>query len=173
LKSSSNNDRIDVGFVLRAHGVRGVVRVRASTDLGAVDAVWLDDERFVVRHASRDKDEWLVTLEGVGTREASEALRGRTVALPRDQVPVGDDELLVADLVGCKVLDVAGTMLGEVTGSFDSGAHEVLEVRRPAESGGKELMLPFVAPFVVSVDTEAKRIVYDPPPGLIDLDEAD
>ena len=81
---SSSNDRIDVGFVLRAHGVRGVVRVRAKADLGAVDALWLDDERFVVRHASRDKDEWLVTLDGVATREASEALRGRKVSLPRD-----------------------------------------------------------------------------------------
>jgi 16S rRNA processing protein RimM len=170
LKSSSNNDRIDVGFVLRAHGVRGVVRVRASTDLGAVDAVWLDDERFVVRHASRDKDEWLVTLDGVGTREASEALRGRTVALPRDQVPVGDDELLVADLVGCKVLDVAGTMLGEVTGSFDSGAHEVIEVRAP---DGKEFMLPLVDAFVTNVDLEARIITCDPPPGLVNLDEAD
>jgi 16S rRNA processing protein RimM len=172
LKSSSN-DRIDVGFVLRAHGVRGVVRVRASTDLGAVDAVWLDDERFVVRHASRDKDEWLVTLDAVGSREAAEALRGKSVALPRDQVPVGDDELLVADLVGCKVLDVTGTMLGEVTGSFDSGAHEVLEVRAPEQSGGREFMLPFVDAFITNVDLDARTITCDPPPGLVNLDEAD
>ena len=63
--------------MLRAHGVRGVVRVRATADLGGLDAVWLDDERFAVRHASRDKDEWLVTLDGVATREAAEALRGQ------------------------------------------------------------------------------------------------
>jgi len=166
LKSSSN-ERIDVGFVLRAHGVRGVVRVRATTDLAGVDAVWLGDERFAVRHASRDKDEWLVTLDGVATREAAEALRGRAVRLPRAAVPVGDDELLVADLIGCKVLDVAGTTLGEVTGSFDSGAHEVLEVRAP---GGRELLLPLVDAFVKSIDTGAKRIVYDPPEGLLDLE---
>lgn len=171
MKSSSNDsDRIDVGFVLRAHGVRGVVRVRASADLGAADAVWLDGERFVVRHASRDKDEWLVTLDAVASREAAEALRGRSVALPRDAVPVGDDELLVADLVGCKVLDVAGTMLGEVTGSFDSGAHEVVEVRAP---DGKEFMLPLVDAFVTNVDLDARTITCDPPPGLVNLDEAD
>jgi 16S rRNA processing protein RimM len=166
LKSSSS-DTIDVGFVLRAHGVRGVVRVRSSADLGAVDAVWLDDERFVVRHASRDKDEWLVTLDGVASREAAEALRGRHVHLPRAAVPVGDDELLVADLIGCKVLDVTGAMLGEVTGSFDSGAHEVLEVRA---ADGRELMLPFVDAFVKEVDTDGRRIVYDPPEGLLDLE---
>jgi 16S rRNA processing protein RimM len=169
LKSSSN-ERIDVGFVLRAHGVRGVVRVRGrgGADFGAVDAVWLDDERFAVRHASRDKDEWLLTLDGVATREAAEALRGRQVALPRDAVPVGDDELLVADLVGCTVVDMAGTTLGEVTGSFDSGAHEVLEVRAP---DGRELLLPFIDEFVRAVDTDGKRITYDPPEGLLDLDK--
>ncbi len=167
---SSSSDKIDVGFVLRAHGVRGVVRVRTKADLGGVDAVWLGEERFAVRHASRDKDEWLVTLDGVASREAAEALRGRQVRLPRAAVPVGDDELLVADLIGCKVLDVAGATLGEVTGSFDSGAHEVLEVRAP---DGKELMLPFVEAFVKEVDTEERRIVYDPPEGLLDLESSE
>ena len=144
--------------------------LRGAAALGGADAIWLDGERFAVRHASRDKDEWLVTLDGVATREAAEALRGRAVRLPRAAVPVGDDELLVADLIGCKVLDVAGTTLGEVTGSFDSGAHEVLEVRA---ADGREFMLPLVDAFVRDVDLDAKKIVCDPPPGLVNLDEAD
>ena len=153
----------------RAHGVRGVVRVRASADFRGVEALWLDDTRYVVRHASRDKEEWLVTLEGVGDRNAADALRGRTVRLQRADVPVADDELLVADLVGCTVVDVAGATIGEVTGSFDSGAHEVLELRG---AGGKEILLPLVDAFLVSIDVAQKRIVYDPPEGLLDLDGA-
>jgi 16S rRNA processing protein RimM len=167
---SSNSETLEVGFVLRAHGVRGVVRVRAAADLGAVEAVWLGGERFAVRHASRDKDEWLLTLDGVAGRDAAEALRGRAVAVARADVPVGEDELLVADLVGCTVVDVAGMTLGEVTGSFDSGAHEVLELRAP---DGRELLLPFVDAFVQSVDTDGKRIVYDPPEGLLDLERSE
>ncbi len=173
MKSSSNQQLVDVGFVLRAHGVRGVVRVRATGDLSNVDSVYIGDDSFAVRHAARDKEDWLVTLEGVGDRDAAEALKGRPVRLPRAAVPVGDDELLVADLVGCTVYDVAGTALGEVTGSFDSGAHEVLEVRAPRERGGHEFMLPFVSPIVIDVDLAARRIVCDPPPGLTNLDEAD
>ncbi|HEY1585256.1 MAG TPA: ribosome maturation factor RimM [Polyangia bacterium] len=164
---SSSSELLAVGFVARAHGVRGVVRVRASADFSAVDALWLDDTRFAVRHASRDKDEWLVTLEGVGDRDAADALRGRTVRIPRDAVPVADDELLVADLVGCTVVDVAGADLGVVTGSFHSGAHEVLELRT---ADARELLLPLVDAFLVSIDVAAKRIVYDPPEGLLDLE---
>jgi 16S rRNA processing protein RimM len=169
LKSSSN-DTIEVGYVLRAHGVRGIVRIKTAIDLSVLDALWLGEQRFAVRHASRDKDDWLVTLDGVGDRDAADALRGRTLRLSRAAIPVAADELLVADLVGCKVYDVAGTALGEVTGSFDSGAHEVLEVRA---ADHKEFMLPFIDAFIVSVDTDGKRIVCDPPPGLIDLDEAE
>ena len=153
----------------RAHGVRGVVRVRASADFSGVEALWIDDTRYAVRHASRDKEEWLVTLEGVGDRDAADALRGRTVRLQRADIPVAADELLVADLVGCTVVDVAGATIGEVTGSFDSGAHEVLELRG---AGGKEILLPLVDAFLVSIDVAGKRIVYDPPEGLLDLEGA-
>jgi 16S rRNA processing protein RimM len=166
LKSSSS-ELLSVGFVARAHGVRGVVRVRAKADFAGVDALWLDDERFAVRHASRDKDEWLVTLEGVHDRDAADALRGRTVRLARQDIAVADDELLVADLVGCTVLDVAGAVIGDVTGSFHSGAHEVLEVRAP---DAREILLPLVDAFLVSIDVAQKRIVYDPPEGLLDLE---
>jgi 16S rRNA processing protein RimM len=172
LKSSSN-ETIDVGYVLRAHGVRGIVRIKTAVDLSALDELWLGEVRFAVRHASRDKADWLVTLEGVVDRDAADALRGKKLRLPREAVTVADDELLVADLVGCTVLDVAGKTLGEVTGSFDSGAHEVLEVRPPAGSGGKDFMLPFIDEFIREVDTDGKRIVCDPPPGLVDLDEAE
>ncbi len=169
MRSSSNT--LDVGFVVRAHGIRGAVRVRSSSPaLGAVAQLLLDGRPYRVARAQRDKDDWLLTLEGVADRDAAEALRGARVAVDRDAVPVGEGELLVADLVGCKVFDVAGQELGEVTGSFDSGAHEVLEVRR---ADGHEFMLPLVDAIVTAVDVAARRITCDPPPGLVDLDEAE
>ncbi|HEY2745220.1 MAG TPA: 16S rRNA processing protein RimM, partial [Polyangia bacterium] len=70
--------------MLRPHGVRGVLRLRAKADLGRVEALWLDDTRFTVRHASRDKEDWLVTVEGLADRDAADALRGRTVRVRRE-----------------------------------------------------------------------------------------
>ena len=155
----------------RAHGIKGALRIRSTSDaIGAVKTMLLDERPFRVLHAQRDKEDWLVTLEGVSDRNAAEALRGATVRVDRAAVVVEDDELLVADLVGCTVCDLSGAALGEVTSSFDSGAHEVLEVRR---ADGREFMLPLVDGLVTAVDLDARRIVCDPPPGLIDLDEAD
>ena len=157
--------------MLRAHGIKGALRIRStSAQLGSVEALWLDERRVRVLAATRDKQDWLVTVEGVADRNAAEALRGVAVRLDRDAVPVAAGELLVADLVGCKVFDVSGTELGEVSGSFDSGAHEVLEVRAPS---GRDFMLPLVDAIVTAIDIGARRIVCDPPPGLLDLDEAE
>ena len=131
--------------------------------------LWLDDTRYDVRHASRDKDEWLVTLEGVADRDAADALRGRTVVCERADVPVAEDELWSPTSSAVRVVDVAGATLGEVTGSFDSGAHEVLEVRgAPAASSWCRSSTPSSS---TSTST-ARRIVCDPPEGLIDLEKA-
>jgi 16S rRNA processing protein RimM len=160
---------IEVGFVLRAHGVRGVLRVRApGATLESARRLFLDGKWHAVEWAQRERAEWLVKLEGIDDRDIAEALKGKTLAIDEaERPPAADDEVYVADLVGCRVVDRDGRALGEVTGTFDSGAHEVLEVR-----GAREFMLPFVDAFVVSVDVAAKQIVCDPPPGLIDPDEA-
>jgi 16S rRNA processing protein RimM len=170
---AKRSEKIDVGFVLRAHGIRGALRVRAQAELDGLASLDIGGRSYRLLSAQRDKEDWLVTLAGVDDRNAAEALRGQPVRLDRDAIAVAEDELLVADLVGCTLVDLAGAVLGEVTGSFDSGAHEVLEVRRPAEHGGGEFMVPLVDAIVTAVDVEARRIVCDPPPGLIDLDEAD
>jgi 16S rRNA processing protein RimM len=161
---------MEVGFVVRAHGIRGVLRVRATGDtLETARTLLVDGKAYAVEHAQRERAEWLVKLEGINDRDAAEALRGQTLAIAgADRPPVADDAVYVADLVGCHVFDGAGNDLGEVIGTFDSGAHEILEVR-----GAREFMLPFVDGIVVSVDVGARKIVCDPPPGLINLDEAD
>ncbi len=163
---------LQVGFVLRAHGIRGVVRVRGEGDaLGVIERVRVGERDFAVEHAQRDKGEWLLKLGGVEDRDAAEALKGQAVLVERAALPPPDEgELYAADLIGCRVFDAAGRELGEVSGSFDSGAHEVLELR---SRDGREHMIPFVDGIVTRVDVAARRIDCDPPPGLIELDEAE
>lgn len=164
---------LEVGFVLRAHGVRGMLRVRSGGDsVGSVRELVVGGQPYAVQHVQREREDWLVKLAGVDDRDQAEALKGKPVAIADAARPApADDELYVADLVGCTLVDRAGNTLGNVTGSFDSGAHEILEAR--SSDGKREFMLPFIDAMVVSVDLQARTIVCDPPPGLIDLDEAD
>jgi 16S rRNA processing protein RimM len=47
---------------------------------------------------------------------------------------------------------------------------DLLSVRR---EGGREVLVPFVAEIVPEIDVDAGRVVIDPPPGLLNLDELD
>jgi 16S rRNA processing protein RimM len=164
------DDKVQIGFVLRAHGVRGALRVRGDGEvLLSAERVWLGERAFDVRRAQRERGEFLVELEGVRDRDAAEALKGAPVFVARDALPPpSEDEVYVADLLGCAVFDLGGRRLGEVVAASSNGAQELLTV-----SGHREWLLPFVDGIVTEVDVAARRIVCDPPPGLIDLDEAE
>ena len=68
------------------------------------------------------------------------------------------------EIEGALAVDAAGTVLGRVTELADVGGPPllVLETARGARD------VPFSRPIVVSVDVASRRIVLDPPPGLLD-----
>jgi len=167
--------RVSIGYVIRAHGLRGALRLRCESgdakqtagSLLTAKTLYLDEVAYAVTRARADKDEVLVELEGVADRDAADALRGKAVSVDRDTLPEPDeDELYLADLVGCAVVAPDGSTIGAVKGSYDSGAQDVLIV----DTSRGEKLLPFVEPMLVEVDLDARRIVYDAPPGLIDDD---
>ena len=79
-----------------------------------------------------------------------------------------EDEYYQSDLIGCEVvLRESGRLAGRVTGFLELGPNGVLQVA--AEGSGRELLVPFAGAICVAVDVEAKRIVIDPPEGLLEL----
>jgi 16S rRNA processing protein RimM len=160
------SQKLQIGTVLRPHGVRGLLRVRGSQALGALTRLYVGEQLFVVERITAERGDFLLALQGVQTREAADALRGAAVCASRDDLPpLEAGELYAADLIGCQVFDLAGNSLGQVQDTFPSGAHEVLVVG----AGAAEFMLPLVDVLVPSIDIDARRIICDPPPGLVDL----
>lgn len=162
-----------VGYVTHAHGVRGQIRLHALTDrpehLNTVKTVYLGDDfkPFALRRAAEHKASVLiVTLGGVETREAAEALRGSEVFIrERDAQPLAPDEYYLHDLPGLSVENVAGEALGTVKDVVETGANEVLVVVRP---DGGELLVPMIKDVVKRLDVAAKLVVIEPLPGMLD-----
>jgi 16S rRNA processing protein RimM len=144
--------------------------VRCDGDaLPSLKRLTVGGKAYQVVRVQPERGEWLVQLEGVTDRNQADAMRGQAIEVSRAELPAPEaGEIYAADLIGCRVLDVSGKLLGEVKDTFPSGAHEVLDVH-----GEHDFLLPMAPGIVVSVDVHARTIVCDPPPGLINLDEAD
>jgi 16S rRNA processing protein RimM len=170
---TGQTDVIPIGYVRRAHGIRGDVLVRglvADASERLVDGVTLvtaDASRtFTVASATPHAGDFILHLDGVGTRDDAEALVGTQFVIPRSERRTLDaDEWWVEDLVGCSVVDVDGVELATVTDVVTGTAQDRLVV---ATRTGASAEIPFVEPLVPSVDVALRRIVVDLPPGLLD-----
>jgi 16S rRNA processing protein RimM len=156
-----------IGVVVAPHGVRGTLRVRA---LGAGKHLREGREPVVagvrrrISSARQSPKGFLLDLEGVESRTDAQPLRGEQLLLDREELDSTEEgEFYVADLVGLKAVSDAGEILGTVTDTFETAAHEVLVVRE--EKGRQDLYLPFTMEHVPQVNLRTGRIVVRPPEG--------
>lgn len=164
-------ERVCLGAIAGAHGVRGLVKLKSFTEVPEAIAAYgpLTDEAgrraFRLAVKGRVKDLLLVAIEGVADREAAQALRGTRLYLERSRLPEPEDpeEFYVADLVGLAVENAAGERLGRVSFVADHGAGPVLEV---TPDQGPVFDLPFVRAVVPTVDIAGGRVVVVPPEPL-------
>lgn len=161
-----------VGAVAGAFGVRGEVRLKSfCADPAAIETYGPlsteDGRSFDVSITRQIPNGFAATLSGVTTKEAADALRGQRLFAPRDRLPpAGEDEFYHADLVGMQVVDTGGTVLGQVKAVLNHGAGDILELNTPRGL----VFLPFTRAAVPTVDLAARRLVADPPEGLLDDD---
>ncbi|HXP05234.1 MAG TPA: ribosome maturation factor RimM [Stellaceae bacterium] len=171
----SGEPRVCLGVVGAPHGVRGAVRIKSFTGEPAGIAGYgaLEDEsgarQFTLKVVGPAKGDGMViaTLSGVSDRERAEALRGLRLYAPRAVLPAteDEDEFYYADLVGLAAVMEDGTRLGTVIAVHDFGAGDMLEIERDA---GQPVLVPFTRAAVPVVDLAERRVVLDPPAGLID-----
>lgn len=155
--------RVVIGEVLRAHGVRGAMRVRPTgatlDDLRPGEVVMLVPREGPARPLTvvAVSAGPILTVEGVDDRDAADALRGARLEVPESRLPApgAPDEFYVRDLVGCAVL-LDGVEVGTVAEVHTRPANDVLEVHRAA---GDPLLLPFTHDAVREVDLAGRRIV--------------
>ncbi|WP_374447632.1 ribosome maturation factor RimM, partial [Stella sp.] len=165
-----------VGTVVGVHGVRGNVKIKSYTDdpaaLGRYRPVLDGEGRPVrLRVVGEAKGTVLAQFDGVADRDAAEALRGTRLFVPRSALPPpAEEEFYHADLIGMVVETGGGERLGTVVEVANYGAGDVLEVR---PERGTSILVPFTRAVVPVVDLAARRVVVDPPAGLLDPVRAD
>lgn len=175
-ETRSRPDRVVVGTVRRAHGLRGEVSVEVDSDVDdrfAVGAeLWLvptgagSPRRVRVVSNRPVKSGCLIRFSGIEDRNAAEAVRGARLEIDRADVPPAEEgSWYFFELVGCECIEAEQGSLGQVTDVIEDGGGLLLEV---AGSDDAKLLIPFVNDFLDEVDVPAGRIELRLPPGLIE-----
>jgi len=170
-----------VGHLSKAHGTKGELFVLPLTDHpegtyvpgvvlspGGVGVEGPDPDLppLRIREVRPFRGGFLVAFHGIDDRNEAEPLRGYYLYRATAELePLAEGEVFYHELLGMEVFTVAGERIGEVREVYDIRPADLLEVR----GEGKEHMIPFLEHIIVEVDRERRRIVVDPPEGLLDL----
>jgi 16S rRNA processing protein RimM len=161
-------DRVLVGEIGAAQGLKGEVRLRSYTQTPTDIAAYgpLQDEtgekQVEIAHVRVTPKMLIARIEGVTTREAAEALNGTKLYLPREALPEhGEGEWYVADLIGLEAVDTEGAPLGTVVAVHNFGASDIVEVA--LIEGSPNLLVAFTDENVPEIDIPRGRIVVVPP----------
>jgi 16S rRNA processing protein RimM len=170
------DDMVLVGRIARAQGHRGQVIVDPATDFpeerykpgstvyiqrgGAVEPLVITAARF---HRGRP----VIALEGVDTMNAAEDLAGSELRVAVDALhPLPPGRFYEHDLIGCAVETTEGLAVGVVTKVEGGGDGSRLVVQG---RGADEILIPMTDAIVTGVHLAARRIVVQPPDGLLDV----
>jgi 16S rRNA processing protein RimM len=168
---------VAVGEVLRPWGLAGEVRVKPLTDRPEERFRQLRECVLWEPAADRREDcritgcrfdggEVFVRMEGVTSPEAAKRFSGRLLAVAReDALPAPEGSFYPWEMVGAVVETRDGRRVGEFAGVDDNSAQPLWIVA----DQGREHLVPAVPEIVVDVNVAERRIVIDPPEGLLDL----
>ena len=161
-------ERVRIGQIVGAHGIRGQVKIDPLTDfverLAEGTRLFLNGDWVVVERFQIHKGRPILGLSGVKDRNQAEALRGAYVEAVLTKRPeLEEDEFLVDDMIGLKVVTLEGRELGSVDEVLAYPAQDILKIG--------EVMIPLVKQFVKSVDFEKATITVDLIPGMLPEDE--
>lgn len=166
-----------VGRIRRSHGVKGVVVVEpltadphlvfiagrdviAGTVKGEATA---PERRLRIEMAEPFQGGYRVQFDAIADRDEADRWRNRCVLSSRAELPApSNDAVYLHDLIGMRVDGKMGEEIGRVDAYYELPHDVMIEIARP---GAESVMVPYR--FVIEVDPDRKRLVVEPPEGLL------
>lgn len=164
----NEKDKVLVGEITSAHGIKGAVKVFPLTDtperLTEIERIFLGEEEQIrrVEMAQVQKTTVLMKIEGIDTRNASERLRKVKIYIPfEDRKPLDENQFFIDDLIGLSVWTTSEEQIGVASDILTQHGNDILVI----DDGEKNYLVPFVKAFIKSVEED--KIVIEPIEGLL------
>ena len=165
---------VPLGEIVATHGLDGWLKLNPfNPDTEALSAgleVYLEKAGRQSRHelqAGRPhKKQFLIKLRNVDRIDAAQPYIGSTLLV--DESALGalePGQYYQYQVVGFEVVDLHGNTIGTVSAIMSTAGGELYVVQGP----DKEHLIPAAREFIERVDFDARKIVVNPPDGLLDL----
>ena len=157
---NTSNERIVIGRVGAAHGIRGELRIIPLTDFperfAALREVMVGDELLHIESAKPQGKNFLMRFREYTVREDAQKLTGRLLTVARaEAAPLDEGEYYVFDIVGLTVYDEENNELGTVENVLRTGSNDVYAVR---SEDGREILIPALRKVVRTIDVPNGRM---------------
>ncbi len=170
-----------VGHIAGVHGLRGEVKVELYTDFperfepGETLLLGVDLAEVSLVTVRPHKQQLLMQFAGVTDRTGAERLRGLWLFVPEaDAAELAEGVYWIHDIIGLRVQEAEGGVLGDIVDVLATGANDVYVVRPPAgQNRGQEILLPAIPDVVLAIDLALGTMTVRVPDGLLDAESVD
>jgi 16S rRNA processing protein RimM len=165
LTPQENNKKLLVGKINGFFGLQGWVKVFSYTNprtnvLNYSPWSIKVDGNFqsIDITSGREQSKTIVAhIKGIDNREDSQKFIGKDIYINKEQLPeLTQGEYYWHELIGFDVINKDEEQLGTVDYFVETGANDVLVVK-----GKKEYWIPYIEPFLVSIDSKNNKILVD------------
>ena len=172
----NHEELIIVARTVKTRGLKGELVAELLTDfpdrferISQLQAVGANGERKQLNLESYwfQNDRVVLKFSGYDSVESAHMLVGCDLGLPEaERVQLSEGEFYDWELEGCSVEIVHGSAIGNVREVMRTGGVEILVVKDDTD---REHLIPMTRSIVVEIDVAEKKILIDPPEGLLDL----
>ncbi len=165
LTPHSDEKKLLVGKINGFFGVQGWVKIFSYTEprkniFEYQPWYFIDDGTYksIEMTMGREQSKTIVAhVKGIDNRDQASQLIGKSLYIDKDQLPqLDDNEHYWHELAGFRVINKNAVDLGVVDYLVDTGSNDVLVIK-----GDKEHWIPYIEPYLVSVDKKNRVISVD------------
>ena len=165
-------DRVLLGKITAAVGIKGEVRVFSyiedKTRFSAIKNVLVGTKPYTIEYSRVQKGMVVVKFSEISDRNSSELLKNLEISCNKEDFgKLPEDMYFTDELIGLKVQDDKGTLVGVLSDITNNPAHDIYEIT--LDGSGKKFLLPAVKEFVLNVDFDKGVIVVHLIDGILDL----
>lgn len=150
-------DNVYVGKIVNTHGIKGEIRIVSDFELKEKvfkvgSSVIINSQEFIIESYRVHKNFDMITLKGFNDINQVIPFKGLNLFVKRGNLSLDDDEYLMEDLIGMKVL-IDGKIFGEVK-DYNRGQNSLLHV----SYNEKSYYIPLKGGFIQNINLEKKEI---------------